>query len=399
MAGRKRTKRYFGSVRQLPSKRWQARYPCPRPVCGKHHPIQRDGKSLTFDTAGDADAALSRVQTEIRNGTCRPPCLPVPVEVAPLTLRQYVETWLAERELAQRTRDDYRLVLDNHVLPDLGDMLLTGISPADVRTWYAKLARGDGDDVRDRPAVRARAYGLLRSIMRTAADDDLIDSSPCRVRGAGRSKPAVEIRLIEPDELVKLVQAIPERFRLMVLLAAWCALRFGELAELRRSDVDLKAGVVKVRRAMSRTRGGATVRPPKSEAGRRDVAIPPHLLPAVKQHLSDYVTGRTGLLFPAESGPDRPLPAGSMLVWFKKARRAAGRPDVRFHDLRHFGGTMAARTGATLKELMARLGHSSPQAAMRYQHAAAERDKAIAAALSEFAKVTPLASGSKGAAG
>jgi integrase len=71
-------------------------------------------------------------------------------------------------------------------------------------------------------------------------------------------------------------------------------------------------------------------------------------------------------------------------VWYP-AREAASRPDLRFHDLRHTGATLAAATGATLAELMARLGHSTPAAAMRYQHAAADRDRAIAEALSGFA--------------
>ena len=68
------------------------------------------------------------------------------------------------------------------------------------------------------------------------------------------------------------------------------------------------------------------------------------------------------------------------LIWVK-ACAAADAPGVHFHDLRHTGGTLAATTGATLKELMARLGHSSPRAAMIYQHATRDRDQAIAQAL------------------
>jgi integrase len=71
------------------------------------------------------------------------------------------------------------------------------------------------------------------------------------------------------------------------------------------------------------------------------------------------------------------------LYWhYYPARQAAGRPDLRFHDLRHTGAVLAASTGATLAELMARLGHSTPSAAMKYQHAAADRDRVIADALS-----------------
>jgi integrase len=95
------------------------------------------------------------------------------------------------------------------------------------------------------------------------------------------------------------------------------------------------------------------------------------------------VPGQDSLLFPAESGDH--LQPSTLYRHYYKARAAAGRPDLRFHDLRHSGAVLAAQSGATLAELMARLGHSSPAAAMRYQHAAAGRDRAIAEALSRLA--------------
>jgi integrase len=200
-----------------------------------------------------------------------------------------------------------------------------------------------------------------------------------------------KIRPATLAELEALVKALPERYRLMALLAAWCALRFGELAELRRSDVDVRNGVLHVRRGVTRTRGGRIVKGPKSEAGRRDVNIPPHLLPMVKTHLQD-VHGRDALLFPAAGDPGKHMAPATLYRVFYPAREAAGRADLRFHDLRHTGATLAAATGATLAELMARLGHSTPGAAMRYQHAAQDRDKAIAAALSKLAagEVIPI---------
>jgi integrase len=171
----------------------------------------------------------------------------------------------------------------------------------------------------------------------------------------------------------------------MVLLAAWCGLRFGELAELRRADVDTRAGVVHVRRGVTHTATGPVVGTPKSAAGVRDVAIPPHLLPAVRDHLAEHTgPARDALLFVSPLGTH--LRSDSrMHDEFRAAAKAAGRPDLTFHDLRHTGATMAATTGATLAELMARLGHSTPNAAMLYQHATSDRDRAIAEALSEFA--------------
>jgi integrase len=71
------------------------------------------------------------------------------------------------------------------------------------------------------------------------------------------------------------------------------------------------------------------------------------------------------------------------VIW-AKARNRAGVPGAHFHDLRHTGGTLTATTGATTKELMARLGHSSTRAAMIYQHATSSRDKSIAEGLGKL---------------
>jgi len=277
--------------------------------------------------------------------------------------------------------------LFHHVLPALGDRPVTGITPAAVRDWHARLKDTTG------PTQRAHAYGLLRTIMNTALADELILTNPCRVRGAGSVRRAKTIRPASLAELETLVTAMPGRYRLMVLLAAWCALRFGELAELRRSDIDVRNAVIHVRRGVVRISGGRKVKDPKSQAGKRDVNIPPHLVPLVKDHLAGLeVTGRDALLFPATGDPARHMATATLYRVYYPARDAAGRADLRFHDLRHTGAVLAAATGATLAELMARLGHATPGAALLYQHAAAERDKVIAAALFELAggTVTPI---------
>ena len=146
-----------------------------------------------------------------------------------------------------------------------------------------------------------------------------------------------------------------------------------------------------IRRAVVHVDGKAIVGTPKSDAGIRDVAIPPHLLPMLKAHIAEHAEfGRDGLLFPATGGGHLApsslygrAPTRTRGGWgFYAARAAAGRPDLRFHDLRHTGAVLAAATGATLAELMARLGHSTQGAALRYQHAAQDRDMEIARRLS-----------------
>ena len=218
--------------------------------------------------------------------------------------------------------------------------------------------------------------------------DDLIVANPCRIRGAGQAKRASKTEPATLQELAALVDNMPDRYKLMVLLAGWCGLRFGELTELRGHDIDTKRGVIKLRRAVVWVNSQAVVTTPKSAAGSRDVTIPPHLLPAVREHLLRHGVGRDGLLFPSTHNPDVHMRTSTLARVFYPAREFAGRPDLRFHDLRHTGAVLAASTGATLAELMARLGHTTPGVAMRYQHAAKGRDQQIAEALSKLAEQT-----------
>ena len=181
---------------------------------------------------------------------------------------------------------------------------------------------------------------------------------------------------------------MPDKWRCLVLLAAWAGLRWGEVTELRRKDLDLVRGIVRIRRSVVRGISGKTIKEPKSAAGVRDWPIPPHLLDPLRRHIHEYAqVGAEGLLFPAGDGGH--LAAATFGKAFYPAREAAGRPDLHFHDLRHTGLTNAAIVGATTAELMRMAGHSTPAMAMGYQHVASDRPRAIARRLSEFANGGP----------
>ena len=117
------------------------------------------------------------------------------------------------------------------------------------------------------PVMRSHAYTLLRGIMATAVDDELIVTNPCRVRGASAQAHTRDVKVLTPGEIVSLAEAAPDRYRLFVLLAAWCQLRQGELVELRRQGRQPDAGTVRVERAVVRVKGTQQVGPPKSHAG------------------------------------------------------------------------------------------------------------------------------------
>lgn len=362
-------RRGFGQKRRLPSKRWQAFYT--GPDAAMHY------APSTFHTSEDAEAWLSDERRVIAADNWTPPQSRGATKQAnrALTYGGYAARWMQHRDLKPRTRAHYTSLLDRQILPRFADVPLQAITSELVRDWYADLDR-------TRPTLRAHAYGLLRTMLGAAVEDEKIAANPCHIRGAGQAKRVKQIQPATLNELEALTRAMPEKYRPMVLLSSWCGLRFGEVIELRRKDLDLTNGVIHVRRAVIRANGQTIVGTPKSDAGSRDVAIPPHLVPMLRKHVRKSIAdGRDGLLFPAADGVSHLAPSTLYRVFYP-ARKAAGRPDLRWHDLRHTGAVLAAQTGATLAELMGRLGHSTPAAALRYQHAAQGRDAQIAAALS-----------------
>lgn len=160
------------------------------------------------------------------------------------------------------------------------------------------------------------------------------------------------------------------RYRALVLLATFASLRWGEATVLRRCDLDLAAGIVRVRSAYAeRSTGELVLGPPKSRAARRIVGIPSSIIPAVCEHLSLFVGPEAdALIFPGvKGGPLRRSNFNKMSAW-PHAIRAIGAEGLHFHDLRHTGNHFAAASGASLKDLMARMSHDSERAAIIYQN-------------------------------
>jgi integrase len=359
-------------MRRLPSKRWQAFYTGPD---GQLHYAPS-----TFDAKIDAEAWLVDERRLIAVASWVAPARrQASHNTRAITLAAYAGPWLAGRELKPRTRALYRSLLDRHILPSLGERPLAALTAADIRAWHVV---GQGKAT---PTATAHAYALLRTILAGAVDDELIKVNPCRIRGASQTKRQHRIEPATLEQLQALIDNLPARYGLMILLASWCALRFGELTELRRRDVDLKAGKINISRGVTWVGCLPIVGSPKSSAGVRSVSIPPHLLPIVSQHLADHVLwGKDALLFTTAGGGQIGR-GGAFQKHWERARAAAGRSDLRFHDLRHSGAVWAAQSGATLAELMGRLGHTTPAMAIRYQHVAADRDAELARRMSEMA--------------
>jgi integrase len=358
------TRRHFGSVRTLPSGRYQASYWFE----GRRHVASR-----TFGTKTDARLFLDDVSTTLTRGDWIDP------DAGRRNFAQYAQEWLVQRtELRPLSRDQYSSLITNHLNPAFGHMELARVSAGQVRSWHAQT-------VARRPGAAANAYRLLRAIFNTAVTDELVTRNPCRVKGAGADR-AKERVIPTVAQVEALMSAMPAQLRAAVALAAWGTLRRGEVLGLRRGDIDLEAGTVRVERSLGERRNGdLMIGPPKSAAGVRTVHMPTSALRVIEDHLDDFVgPGLHVSLFVGRTG--QPLrPRGIEDAW-RAARVEVGLPEMRFHDLRHFAGTMAAAAGASTKEVMARGGWSSPQMALRYEHATQHRDRFIAEALEAMAR-------------
>jgi integrase len=360
-------KRHFGSVRRRESGRWQVRYRGP------------DGRMRsapqTFTRKAEAERYLSLVEVQLARGDWTDPAR------AKVLVHDYAVQWLDQRPgLRPRTVDLYRSLLRLHIDPMLGEIPLGKLDTPTIREWRAKLLASGVSTT-----TAAKAYRLLRAVLMTAVREDrILPRNPCQIRGADREQ-ARERPVLSVAQVVALADAVPPRFRAMILLTTFASLRFGEVSALQRRDIDLDSETVRVRRTFSEVPGrGLLVGPPKSAAGARVVTVPGVVMAAVSEHLDEYVDeAPASLVFTGPKGA--PMRRGNVrkaLRW-TDALAAAGLSGVRLHDLRHTGNTLAARSGVSTRDLMARMGHDSVRAALIYQHATLEADARIAAALND----------------
>ena len=325
----------------------------------------------SFDTKAEATRWLAGVETDFARGEALDP------RSRRVTLGRYGTEWLATRgDLRPKTQQLYDYLFRQFIEATLGNVPVERIDAPRVRRWYGELSDGSQSQ-----ATIAKAYRLLKQILAAAVEDRLIRVNPCNIRGAS-SEHSAERRVPSVEEVRALVDAIAPEYRLMVLLAAFVGLRRGECLALRRSSFDQREGIRYVSIEASLVYiGQATIeQQPKTSAGVRRLAVPASVATQLDEHLNAFVgTDKNALIFVDRRTDDTP----TITVWRRVWANATARADVdcTFHDLRHVAGTLNASAGASIRESMARLGHASPRAALRYQHAAELRDVEVAASI------------------
>ena len=311
-------------------------------------------RSKTFKTKTDAKAYRSQVETKLQSGDWRDPSL------GKVKFAEYASEWLAgETTLKPATLANYGMLLRKHVFPYFGDAPLNGIEPEHVTRWIKKLS-GQGLS----PGSVRNAFRVLYRVLSEAERYRRIASNPARgAKLPKRSKTAMKV--LTPAQISTLADAMEPRYRALILLAGWTGARWGEVAALEVSSLNLLKGEMQIKQSFSEVRGVLHVVTPKTGEP-RTVLLPRFLCEELGRHLTEYPS--TGYVFTSPSGG--PLRKTFYARHFKPALERSGVPKVRFHDLRHSAATIALEElGASVTQVAEMLGHSSPMVTLSvYSH-------------------------------
>ena len=357
-----------GGVRILPSGRYQAR-------------ISVDGRRETIGTFTTKKAAQRHLTAHLAAQDVGAFMSP---ERMRTTVGDYADLWLDNLRLKPKTIIGYEKFVRIHIKPTLGNVAFKDLDPLTVRTWYNRFpdnSTGPG------------AYAVLSILCNAAVRDEFLARNPCKIP-RGSKWVSRERLVIGVAEVYDLADRAGDLHRGLVLLGAFGSVRISELLGLVRSDWNPESSELRIerQRLLYKAKGEAKatmhIGPPKSSAGVRTIVLPEQVVDELTQHIDDNVARDPGAVLFVGKRSRRPLHHGSWTEAFNRITAQARDAGVDipegfvFHDLRHTGNTLSAKTpGVTVADLQARLGDSTPEMALHYLHATEEARTALAEGL------------------
>jgi integrase len=347
--------------------------------------VRGERHTVTFHgSLSEARAELRRLLNTADTGT----------HVAPArtTLADWVTEWLElrSRSVSTKTAEHYAALLNVHVLPVLGERPLQEIDVAEIDKLYGRLAEQLS------PRSVRHVHVILKACLRAAVLKRRLFDNPAARADTPKAKDSDVWKVLDADKLNALVQGF-KRTSLygIVCVAAFTGMRRNEILALRWIDIDFVRSTIKVCRAIEETKAkGRTIKEPKTERGKRTIAIDAGLLELLRaehrQHLA--ITAGTdnpqvslglvrlpadALVFPSLVQPfdfTRPRNPTSTTKLFMKHAAKLGFP-IRLHDLRHSHGTILLARGVPLHEVAGRLGHTAAVLLKTYAHRLPKEDQ------------------------
>jgi integrase len=326
----------MASISKRPDGRYRARY---RDETGREH-------ARHFGRKTDAQRWLDGVIASMVRGEYVDP------RAGRVTFKAYAEQWRASQVHRPTSQSTVEIALRRHTYPTLGDRSLSAIKPSDVQAWVKRLSE------RLAPRSVILAHGVVAGVFKAAVRDRLIASNPCD----GTRLPKVPRQQVEPlpTETVRaLAEALPARYRALVVLGAGTGMRQGEALGLTVDRVDFLRRSLRVDQQIVCVPGrDPYLAPPKTTASVRTIPLPQVVVDALAAHIATYPPGDGGLVFTTAAG--KPIRRGSFGDIWRAAVKAAGAPTgTGMHQLRHYYASLLIRHGESVKTVQARLGHAS----------------------------------------
>jgi integrase len=310
-----------------------------------------EGKNCArvFTRKVDAETFLISIEHSKRSGAYVDPA------AGRVSFREYAEQWRAvQSHHRPTTAAQTETNLRRHVYPALGDRPVATIRHSDVQGavagWSARLS----------PATVEVVYRLVVRIFRAAVRDRIIAAHPCDAVRLPTTDKARVVPLTVP-EVQALTEAVPPRYRALILLGAASGLRHGEAIGLTTDRVDFLRRTVTVDRQLVLVPGAPPrFGPPKTPSSHRTVPVPQFVIDALAAHIAEFGTGPDGLLFTNDEGA--PIRRNRFSEVVRRSVQAGGvSRSASFHDLRHFYASLLIRHAESVKTVQARLGHAMAQ--------------------------------------
>ena len=379
---------------------------------------------LRMDPELSEDAQRRAAERELRKLEAR--LAGEPAEVP--TVRAWSEAWLTKhlsQDASPVTVSNYRYLLNSRILPQLGDLPLTDLTPARLTDWLYNLRKEPRkstrmpDDKLKRPrrqgeqlitdaqaakplsAKTAQNYlGCVKTMLAAAVRVGLLEYNPAdRVQGPKRRKK--KKATLPEAEVIALLQLIiteaETSLKLAVLLAMLCSLRLGEVGALKYSDIDWDAGTITVDRSLKYTPAdGAFISEPKTDAGDRVITLPPSMVRILRDAMWDDVMEAQdlpekwkGAFWIVHSRHGARANKDTPSKWFRKFADDHGFQGLTFHGLRHVHASMLLQHRVDLQSVSVRMGHSDPSVTLRaYADAMPARDQEAAATMDRLLLAT-----------
>jgi integrase len=327
---------------------------------------------VTFSTRTEAQRFLSKTRTAIDDGTWKK------IDLGNQSFAPFANRFLESHRgnIREVTAVKYETHLRVHVFPRFGERSLNSIKSIDVSEWVSDLA-----DQGFRLGTIRGAHGIMRQVMTEAVRSGLIDANPCahtRFPKMARYEP----NIITPTEANLLIEEMPERYKAFVMVLAYCGLRFGEAAALRRESIDLNRRVLDVTESVTNA-GGKTVWSLPKTYEKRSVSLPAFLVDALRSHMETFTDSEErSLVFTGDKGGWIQNNNFHNRVWNPIVRNLVNVGSIKIpvvpKDLRASCGSWVAAENGVL-EAAKRLGHSSTATTTKhYARPLAGRDVVVA---------------------